>query len=73
MRVRFIGTDRGAGRQVAGVTYFPGDVADLAAPMARYLIGAGLAVADMPPLGAERVAVPEVEHRDPFARKARAR
>ena len=74
MRVRFVGADRGAGRQFAGETYFPGDVADLSPAHAAAAVRGGWAVpVEADPPEAVRVAVPEVEHRDPPVGRKRRR
>ncbi len=71
MIVRFLGTDPGAGRQFDGVTYFPGDTADLAPHWVAALERAGLAVRVAPEpvlVGPREV---EIVHRDTFARAKR--
>lgn len=64
MIVTFVGRDQRVGRQVAGVTYYPGDEAELSLADARYVIALGFAKE-----AAERIAVPEIEHRDTFGKK----
>ena len=65
--VRFVGRDTGAGIQLDGRSYFPGDVADLSPMWAAVMVRSGKALPVE--VSEERVAVPEVEHRDTFGKK----
>lgn len=67
MLVTVVGHDPGRGVLIDGRTYFPGDEADLSPAWAAWLIRQGRAT----PVEAtpERVAVPEVEHRDTFGKR----
>lgn len=67
-RVRFLGQDRSSGIQLDGVTYFAGDEADLSPRWVPALLAAGRVVLVE---DAIRVAVPEMEHRDPVVRRKR--
>ena len=69
MLVRVVGHDPGRGVLIDGHTYFPGDRADLSPAWATWLMRQGRAVPVEEPQ--ERVAVPEVEHRDPVLRRKR--
>ena len=73
MKIRFIGRDPAKGIQIEGVTYHPGDVADLGDMWGRVLVASGEAVAYMPPLVGEQVNEVETVHRDTFARAKRDR
>ena len=73
MMVRFIGTDPQAGRQFDGVTYFPGDTADLAPHWVAALERAGLAVRVTPEPFGDIPREVEIIHRDTFARAKRKR
>lgn len=73
MLVRFVGHDLGAGRQFDGVTYFPGDTADLAPHWVAALERAGLAVRVTPEPFGDIPREVEIIHRDTFARAKRKR
>lgn len=73
MKVRFVGTDPGAGRQFDGKTYFPGDVADLEPYWVASLEAAGLAVRVPPEPLMDGPREVEIVHRDTFARAKRDR
>lgn len=70
-QVRFLGSDPRAGRQIEGVTYFPGQVGEVSALWAAALVSGGLAELYHEPPPAERVAVADIEHRDTFRRAKR--
>lgn len=65
--VRIVGHDPGRGVLIDGHTYVPGDEADLSPAWAAWLIRQGRAL----PVEAatERVAVPDIEHRDSFGKR----
>lgn len=73
MLCRFVGGDPSAGRQFDGVTYFPGDTADLAPHWVASLEAAGLAVRVTPEPFGDVPREVEIVHRDTFARAKRKR
>lgn len=66
MLVKFVGA---ASRTIEGITYLPGQVADLSPLWAHALEQAGEVVPHEAPPSRERVAVADYGHRDPFRGK----
>jgi hypothetical protein len=72
IRVRFVGSDSGAGRCFAGETYFPGQVVDLSPYEAHIAIKTGRAVrVEADPSPVEPVPAAVAEHRDRPVRRRR--